>query len=72
MGEYLTAADIRKAVKYLEERMSAPYHPPVLVIHPRESWKAWVLGDKPRALRVWRQTKRYLTWREWWGDRPWK
>lgn len=44
----------------------------MIVIHPRESYKVWLLGEYRFALRVWRSTWSWLTLQEWWSDRPWK
>lgn len=74
MAEYLTAEDLRLAIKQLTE--SAGPHPceayrfPI-VFHPRDAWKVWYLGERWQALKMWQRTWRMLTWREWWGDRPW-
>ena len=68
----LTAEDLHQAINQLTDNSGprAAYQFPI-VLHPRSSWKAWYLGERWVALKMWRRTWRMLSLREWWEDRPW-
>jgi hypothetical protein len=48
----------------------------MILLHPRQSWAAWMLGERKWALKQWWRTRPGqplgLTFKEWWSDRPWQ